>query len=112
MPRLQAGLLRLCRVERRPEATSNWSAIPRPKPSGDGQAQGFLKKLTPHVGKELSSDEMAKIVGAKSSNGLGPKMHQLRRVLADENVTLEDFVVRNKPDPAGPTSWKIVKAAA
>jgi hypothetical protein len=77
------------------------------RPSGMGRA--FLKKIEPHVGKEVSSEELAKIIGAKSKAGLGPKLFQLRKNLADDNVVLDDFIVKKKLDAMSPTSWMIAK---
>ena len=72
----------------------------------------FLRKLTPYVGKDLSSDDMAKVAGAASATGLGPKMAQIKKRLANEGVILDDFIVRKKPDAAGPVTWSVVKAEA
>ena len=73
--------------------------------------QLILKKLEPLAGKVLNSEEMAKVIGAKGTNGLGPKMHQMRKLFTIEGSALDDFVVKHKPDPLGPTSWIIQKRA-
>jgi hypothetical protein len=87
------------------------------RPATNGRAQAVMRKLTPKltpfVGKEVSSEEMAKLIGAKGPSGLGPKMHQLRRTLANESILIDDFIVKKeKQEPREPTAWKILKAAA
>ena len=80
----------------------------------NGTAGGmmFIKRLGPYVGKELKSEEMAKVAGAKSAAGLGPRMAQIKKTLADDGVMLEDFIIRRKPDAASPVTWTVVKAEA
>ena len=80
--------------------------------NGTAGGMTFIKRLGPYVGKELKSDEMAKVAGAKSAAGLGPRMAQLRKTLADDGVMLEDFIIRRKPDAASPVTWTVVKAEA
>jgi hypothetical protein len=81
------------------------------QPASTGRTKVLLKKLGPHVGKDLTSEELAKIVGAKTL-GLGPMMHQLRRNLAKDGIEMDDFILKVKPDPDSPASWKILKVAA
>jgi hypothetical protein len=84
------------------------AAIKRPlRPA----TSAVLKKLGQNAGKDLSSDDMAKVMGAASANGLGPKIAQLRRELENDGQTIEDYIVKQKPDPMGPTTWRIVQRA-
>jgi len=90
----------------------NASQQTSPKANGQrGRGLDLIKKLSPHVGKELTSEELAKIVGAKGANGLGPKIHQLRLMLEKESVVLDDYIERRKADAVSPTTW-FIKAAA
>lgn len=93
------------------QPNSPTSPSPTPTKRQNGRAGSVLKKLAPHIGKELNSDDMAKILDAKNATGLGPKVRQLRKSLHDEGIEMDEYIERVKPDPAGPTTWKIHKAA-
>jgi len=74
------------------------------------EARAFLKKLESYAGQEVSSDVLLKVSGAQSLNGLGPKLAQYRKALLEsEHVSLDTYLVKQKPDPNGPTSWAVHK---
>jgi len=79
---------------------------------GKGVFVSFVKKIEPLAGKHVSSEEFAKVIGAKNPNGLGPKIAQLRKVVAHEGIQLDDYVQKTKLDPEGPTLWRITVPAS
>jgi hypothetical protein len=72
-------------------------------------ATTFVKTLAPHSGKQLSSDELAKIIGTRSVAGVGPKLAQIRKLLAREDVPLESYITKVVSDGGGPARWDIAR---
>lgn len=92
-------------------ATALVSMFVGPKANGNGKesfALQFSKKLAPHSGKRYNSVELAKIVEAKNVNGLGPKLVQIRKMLATESRSLDSYISKIS-DSNGATFWDIPK---
>ncbi|HZR03660.1 MAG TPA: hypothetical protein VFA81_10865 [Burkholderiales bacterium] len=92
-------------------APAQQKITPRPKTNGNSAAMKILQDLRKHAGTEVDGNELAKIIGAASGNGVGPKVYQLRKALEDEDVALDDFLTK-RTDSDGSTVWMISAGAS
>jgi hypothetical protein len=70
-------------------------------------AKAFLKKLDNYAGQKLDVAGMVKLTGVKHQNGIGPRMAQYRRVLGEENIALDNYFTKIKPEEGGDSTWLI-----
>lgn len=78
-------------------------------PERNDRARAFLKKLETVVGQELDIPAMVKLTGVKNLNGIGPRLAQFRKSLQVDNIVLDDFIEKMKPELPGPTHWLVRK---
>lgn len=82
--------------------------VPR-RPSVDKSEElEFLRKLKPLVGKTLSAEEMAPIVGAETQHGVGPRLRKYSNLLAARSIDWKEYIAVQKT-ATGSTSWTIKK---
>lgn len=77
--------------------------------NGHSPAMAILQKIRAHAGSEMNGSDLAKVIGAASGNGVGPKLKQLRKALETENppVDLDDYVSKRINPSDGTTIWMI-----
>jgi len=77
-----------------------------PAINGQSIARQFLEKLRPHDGKEVDSAQLAKIVGAETRSGVGPKLRHLRAALEHESISLDSYL-RGHKSARGTMTWTV-----
>jgi len=72
----------------------------------ESSAQKFIQTLEQYSGKEIGSEQLAKIVGVDSAAAVGPKIRHLRAAFEKEDLSLADYLESSKEGRA-PTVWKV-----
>jgi hypothetical protein len=67
----------------------------------------FLRKLTPHVGKELDAKAIAPLIGAEGPAGAGSKLNWTGKRLDKAGYRIKDYLRYRKDDEG--IRWTVLK---
>lgn len=74
--------------------------------NGNSIAKEFIQILKPHSGKTMDSEALAKIIGAESAVGVGPKVRHMKSAFEQEKLSLSDYLEGEKVG-RNPRVWRV-----